>query len=293
MPDSSPACGGNAACSSASFRPGLAMSVSILQEPASAALEVVLVDDDTNSVPFTAVVLANYPAPAIQTDIVVGTDNLCCYRDRELHAGAYRHIRIHLEENSVCRNILRSRQRLLTAGLQRYRQLEWKARRALHIRVGRLRRCRSCCRTRAGGGRPVLAFRFRLHRIGALRSFGFLRHRVLRVPLFCGEKKLPKFRNRGTAWPLTDWPKETYVGVRTMVQAGTKAERVTELSGQSRSISGQNLVVSVKLKSRTFMAGTTMSKDSSPEARAGRLIASTFESMWRRLSLKRKLRMPR
>src|SRR5258708_18259501 len=149
MPDSSPACGGNAACSSASFRPGLAMSVSILQEPASAALEVVLVDDDTNSVPFTAVVLANYPAPAIQANIVVGTDNRRWYRDRELHAGAYWHIRIHLEENSVCRNVLCRRQSFLTARLQRYRQLEGKARRAVHIRGGRLRWRASCCRTRA------------------------------------------------------------------------------------------------------------------------------------------------
>jgi hypothetical protein len=41
----------------------------------------------------------------------------------------------------------------------------------------------------------------------------------------------------------------------------------------------QNLVTSVKLKSRTFIAGTTMSNDSSPLARTGTLIASTLDSM--------------
>src|ERR1700731_3563391 len=42
----------------------------------------------------------------------------------------------------------------------------------------------------------------------------------------------------------------------------------------------------------TFMAGTTMSNDSSPQERRGTLMASTFESMWMRLWLKRKLRIP-
>jgi len=41
----------------------------------------------------------------------------------------------------------------------------------------------------------------------------------------------------------------------------------------------QNFVTSVKLKSLTFMAGTTMSKDSSPQDLTGTLIASTFDSM--------------
>jgi hypothetical protein len=41
----------------------------------------------------------------------------------------------------------------------------------------------------------------------------------------------------------------------------------------------QNLVTSVKLKSRTFIAGTTMSNDSSPQARTGTLIVSTFDSI--------------
>jgi hypothetical protein len=41
----------------------------------------------------------------------------------------------------------------------------------------------------------------------------------------------------------------------------------------------QNLVTSVKLNSRTFIAGTTISNDSSPLARAGTLMASTFASM--------------
>lgn len=43
--------------------------------------------------------------------------------------------------------------------------------------------------------------------------------------------------------------------------------------------SDQNFVTSVKLKSCTFMAGTTISKDSSPLARTGSLIASTLESI--------------
>ena len=54
----------------------------------------------------------------------------------------------------------------------------------------------------------------------------------------------------------------------------------------------QNFVTSVKLNSRTFIAGTTMSKDSSPLARTGVPISSTFESIWIRLSLKRKFRTP-
>ena len=41
----------------------------------------------------------------------------------------------------------------------------------------------------------------------------------------------------------------------------------------------QNFVTSVKLNSRTFIAGTTMSNDSSPLARTGAPISSTFESM--------------
>ena len=40
----------------------------------------------------------------------------------------------------------------------------------------------------------------------------------------------------------------------------------------------QNFVTSVKLKSLTFIAGTTISNDSSPHARTGTLIASTFDS---------------
>ncbi len=43
--------------------------------------------------------------------------------------------------------------------------------------------------------------------------------------------------------------------------------------------STQNFVTSVKLNSRTFMAGTTMSNDSSPHDRTGTLMTSTFESM--------------
>src|ERR1700751_3976005 len=56
--------------------------------------------------------------------------------------------------------------------------------------------------------------------------------------------------------------------------------------------SSQNFVTSVKLNSLTFIAGTTMSNDSSPHARTGTLIASTLESIWIKLSLKRKLRTP-
>jgi hypothetical protein len=41
----------------------------------------------------------------------------------------------------------------------------------------------------------------------------------------------------------------------------------------------QNFVTSVKLKSFTFIGGATISKDSSPLARTGVPIASTFESM--------------
>jgi hypothetical protein len=41
----------------------------------------------------------------------------------------------------------------------------------------------------------------------------------------------------------------------------------------------QNLVTSVKLNSPIFIAGTTISNASSPEARTGTLIASTLESI--------------
>jgi hypothetical protein len=41
----------------------------------------------------------------------------------------------------------------------------------------------------------------------------------------------------------------------------------------------QNFVTSVKLKSRIFIAGTTISNDSSPLARTGALMASTLESI--------------
>jgi hypothetical protein len=41
----------------------------------------------------------------------------------------------------------------------------------------------------------------------------------------------------------------------------------------------QNFVTSVKLKSFTFMAGTTMSKDSSPLARTGVPMVSTLDSI--------------
>lgn len=43
--------------------------------------------------------------------------------------------------------------------------------------------------------------------------------------------------------------------------------------------SHQNFVTSVKLKSFTFIAGTTMSNDSSPHDRTGMLMDSTFDSM--------------
>jgi hypothetical protein len=52
--------------------------------------------------------------------------------------------------------------------------------------------------------------------------------------------------------------------------------RVDGLKGPAKP---QNRVTSVKLKSRTFMAGTTMSKVSSPEARTAGDIASTFDSI--------------
>jgi hypothetical protein len=41
----------------------------------------------------------------------------------------------------------------------------------------------------------------------------------------------------------------------------------------------QNFVTSVKLNSWTFMAGTTMSNDSSPQERTGALMASTFDNI--------------
>jgi hypothetical protein len=45
----------------------------------------------------------------------------------------------------------------------------------------------------------------------------------------------------------------------------------------------QNFVTSVKLKPRTFIAGTTMSNDSSPLVRTGVLICSTLDSISIRL----------
>ena len=48
-------------------------------------------------------------------------------------------------------------------------------------------------------------------------------------------------------------------------------------------VSVQNLVTSVKLNSRSFIAGTTMSKLSSPLVRTGVLISSTCESISIRL----------
>ena len=58
----------------------------------------------------------------------------------------------------------------------------------------------------------------------------------------------------------------------------------TGWQGGSRTSGGlgaavQNFVTSVKLKSRTFIGGTTMSNDSSPLARTGVPMASTFESI--------------
>src|ERR1035441_9007974 len=54
----------------------------------------------------------------------------------------------------------------------------------------------------------------------------------------------------------------------------------------------QNLVTSVKLKPRTFIAGTTMSNVSSPDARTAGESASTFDSISISPTLKRKLRTP-
>ena len=51
------------------------------------------------------------------------------------------------------------------------------------------------------------------------------------------------------------------------------------LTSQMLSCWVQNFVTSVKLKSRTFIAGTTMSKDSSPLARTGVPMASTLDSI--------------
>lgn len=55
----------------------------------------------------------------------------------------------------------------------------------------------------------------------------------------------------------------------------------------------QNFVTSVKLNPATFIAGATMSNDSSPLARTGTPISSTFDSMCSRLSLNRKFRTPK
>lgn len=76
--------------------------------------------------------------------------------------------------------------------------------------------------------------------------------------------------------------------------AGNPLRRAARLPGlkNGNETRGQNFVTSVKLNSRIFIAGTTMSNDSSPEARMGTLIASTFDSIEIRLSLKRKLRTP-
>ena len=54
----------------------------------------------------------------------------------------------------------------------------------------------------------------------------------------------------------------------------------------------QNPVASVKLKSRTRMAGATMSKDSSPLTRSAGDMASTLLRSSMRLSLKRKFLTP-
>src|ERR1035438_8529804 len=54
----------------------------------------------------------------------------------------------------------------------------------------------------------------------------------------------------------------------------------------------QNLVTSVKLKPRTFIAGTTISNVSSPDARTSGDSASTFESISVNPTLKRKFRTP-
>src|SRR5208283_3080561 len=54
----------------------------------------------------------------------------------------------------------------------------------------------------------------------------------------------------------------------------------------------QNFVNSVKWKSRTFIAGTTMSNASSPDARTAGPSASTLDSISSMLSLNRKLRSP-
>ena len=54
----------------------------------------------------------------------------------------------------------------------------------------------------------------------------------------------------------------------------------------------QNLVTSLKWKLVAFIAGTTISIDSSPDARSGCDSCSTLHSRSSRLSLKRKLRTP-
>src|ERR1017187_4943890 len=85
-------------------------------------------------------------------------------------------------------------------------------------------------------------------------------------------------------------------GVNCLRMRGLQAKRHLRFTAQPGSgldpSRPQNFVTSVKLKSWIFMAGTTMSNDSSPPERIGTLMASTFESMWRRLWLNRKLRTP-
>ena len=54
----------------------------------------------------------------------------------------------------------------------------------------------------------------------------------------------------------------------------------------------QNLVTSLKWKEATFIGGTTMGADSSPEALSGRPSISAQFSKSMRLSLKRKFLMP-
>jgi hypothetical protein len=73
----------------------------LLVEPASAALEVVLVDYHAYAAATALFVIPDDPATAIQLNIMGRSHHLSGYGNRELHTGTHGHIRVHLKQNTV------------------------------------------------------------------------------------------------------------------------------------------------------------------------------------------------
>src|SRR5208283_3106614 len=104
------------------------------------AFETILVNDHTDSTPAAVFKTAYHSSAAIHLHVCFRADYIGGKRDRKIHGRTYRNIGIHAEQDSVGGNVLgldrlSPNSRAGVCRLHCHRQLDGKARRALHVRI--------------------------------------------------------------------------------------------------------------------------------------------------------------